>query len=109
MSKVYLKIKIKSLAAEASMIRREEHLWKLRDRELFFGLRSHRTWDVRREARAALLAYGFLRGRPYKKIEAFTYDPPPFGRVVALVKKYGAGSEIVMDWFQGRTEMAKAA
>jgi len=81
MSIIYIKIKIKSLAEEARMIRKEErkelkrlrHL-KITPRDhitdaLFMGLFNHRTWDVRRESRAANLAYAFLRGKQYKNIE----------------------------------------
>ena len=35
-------------------------------------LRNHRKLDVGQAARAAQLAYGFLRGVPYKKIEPKT-------------------------------------
>jgi hypothetical protein len=36
-------------------------------------LRSHRTQNVRDAARAAQLAYGFLREVPYRVIEPTTY------------------------------------
>jgi hypothetical protein len=124
MSVVYLKIKIKSLAEEARIIRAEErrhnigtrarkrirrHLAKTNNlteaqrralqrrsrpptghqEAIFWGLRSHRVRDVRREARAALLAYAFLRGRSYLESEGNAGTEPDWGRVVALVKKYG--------------------
>ena len=38
----------------------------------FMKLRDHRTHDVRNAARAAQLAYGFLRDVPYRKIESKT-------------------------------------
>lgn len=93
--KAYLRVKIKSLAAEAQIIRREERREKDRTKpgsvpsDVFFGLRSHRVLDVRREARAASLAYGFLRGRDYKRIEASCHEPPNWKRVEDLVRKYG--------------------
>lgn len=108
-----LRVKIKSLAAEAAIIRREEHRfpsraqrkrairtayanagldrnsiaevragkapkpnlelprWASRNRsnEVYNDLHRHRTIDVRREARAAQLAYAFLRHRPYETVE----------------------------------------
>ena len=122
--KVYLKVKIKSLAAEAQMIRQEERKCnigcrariKIRRRlrksnelsiddrarmerqlvkpsenamKAFWGLRYHRIYDVRDEARAAHVAYGFLRGRTYAQVEGAALSSPNWERVEALVKKYG--------------------
>lgn len=88
MSHKYLKVKIKSLAVEAAIIRKEENAAKARYRFLkgrqgsekqyeeevttFWGLRNHRTVDVRDESRAAQLAYAFVRGKPFKYVEANT-------------------------------------
>ena len=84
MSKIYLKVKIKSLADEAKIIRREERQAILRrdrkeelgnytkanqEHEVFEGLREHRMGIVRSEARAAQLAYGFIKGKKYAEIE----------------------------------------
>ena len=77
----YLKIKIKSLADEAQAIRAEErkvsrHFKNAKTEEHRYdhaltvqGLRDHRVGIVRDEARASLVAYGFLRGIPYERIE----------------------------------------
>lgn len=86
MSVKYLKIKIKSLASEAQMIRQEEHktrrnYQRIRDRQgleeaydrevdTFWGLRLHRTGHVRQETRESLLAYAFIRGQSYRTAEA---------------------------------------
>jgi hypothetical protein len=97
MSTKFLKVKIKSLAAEAVIIRLEES--RQRDKSvggLWWKLNYHRRIDVRREARCALLAYGYLRGRTLEQIEgkgAFS-EPlsaalPRWQRVEALVRKYG--------------------
>ena len=93
-----LKVKIKSLAAEARIIRLEEqrakgrrlsdagprvkdeakgyvvrndkhYEVKGRDDELREDLHRHRIDVVQVEARLALLAYGFLRGRLYAQLE----------------------------------------
>jgi hypothetical protein len=45
--------------------------------------------DVRRESRIANLAYGFLRGRSYRALEAKCYEEPNWQRVAELVRKYG--------------------
>lgn len=104
--KVYLKVKIKSLAAEAHIIRREE---KRHRGEVRAGLHFHRIGPVRNEARATLLAYGFLRGRPLALIE------PKRGKmagwmwekVEAMVKKYGDGDQ--RDRMQRFSEWKSAA
>jgi hypothetical protein len=127
--KAYLKVKIKSLAAEAQIIRREERRFLARSRQLtpeenatsevkriFWGLRQHRIWDVRREARSAGLAYGFIRGRGYRQIEAKCYEEPHWSRVAELVRKYGnlnlTGDQIkkaLMEWRNLDVKWSKAA
>lgn len=106
MNKVHLKIKIKSLAAEAQIIRREEQIWKARKERVehriitsddetsyiewhptYSSLRGHRVGTVREEARSALLAYGYLRGRTYRQIERFCYEPPNWQRIAQLAGK----------------------
>lgn len=117
--KVYLKIKIKSLALEAETIRREEKKYKTKyeyqnainnalaengneaeitDRadailHTRITLHEHRVNHVRKEARAALLAYGFLNGRAYTEIEGYTRTGFSWKRVEELVKKYGEGDQ----------------
>ena len=84
-------MKIKSLAAEAGIIRAEER--RHRDEPwMRESLRRHRTEDVRREQRASLLAYAFLRGRSYAATEPKPRVPPRMGRIVELVHVFlGAG------------------
>ena len=55
------------------------------------GLAEHRKGLVRSEARAANLAYGFVRGRSYKEIEQTCHNPPNWNRVEKLVTTYGEG------------------
>lgn len=66
---------MKELAYESTLIRREEKIAKPRNREEFWKLRDHRVNDVRNASRAAQLTYAFLRGKPYKSVEAKTTDP----------------------------------
>jgi hypothetical protein len=94
-----LRVRIKELAQEAKFIRFEENKikskqkinfnayysvdgkylgeWTQPDKNSsdFNSLRFHRTYDVRNAARAAQLAYAFLREKPYKTIEPKTYTP----------------------------------
>lgn len=143
--KAYLKIKIKSLAAEATMIHREErrhnigHRGRVRIRrqlakatdltpaqrarlerrmqkpsdraiKAFWGLRWHRTYDVRSESRASHIAYGFLNGLPYSRIEATCKTPPNWSRVEDLVKKYGEDDiRVRMQRFAEWKDIAKSA
>lgn len=83
-----LRVKVKSLAAESRIIRQEER--RARTTEVHASLYMHRVQDVRREARAALLAYAFIRGTAYARVEQPAPDnPPDLKRVGQLVEKYG--------------------
>ena len=83
-----LRVKVKSLADEAKIIRREEHRAKGWDE--WIALKSHRRGVVRTEARAAQLALGFLRGFPYRALEATVHPghEPNWRRVRQLAEKY---------------------
>lgn len=119
MSKIYLKVKIKSLAEEAKIIKLEERkalrnakhckktqgledqvdIWK----KTYSELKEHRKGIVRSEYRAALLAYGFIRGKTYNQMEnngpftdcgsvnwSYNYDHKSIiCRVGRLICKYG--------------------
>ena len=126
-----LKVKICSLAAEARIIRRMENAERayLRAKygavnrapgiapDKFWGLRNHRTIEVRREARAALLAYGFLREREWVTMEQTWHDPKEtalaLSRARDLVAKYGPGDKAKLkrefaEW-EGRGDRAREA
>jgi len=114
MSAKFLKIKVKCLAAEAKFIRKEERECKtlkvevpVKDRdgkvlrmktirklkarkvEMFNALRNHRIGVVRKEARNTLIAYAFVRNKPY------TTTAPKDKRLVdvesvrRMTRKYG--------------------
>lgn len=90
--RTYLKVKIKSLAAEAKIIRLETKRAKrasIRD-----GLALHRKGAVRFEARHTHLAYGFLRGREYRQMEQKAHTPPDWDKVRRMIERYGAH----LDW-----------
>lgn len=94
----YLKIKIVSLAAEATLIRKAERKWKAsyrhpkngnpRAKDVYLGLKDHRKTIVRDEARWAQIAYGFLRGRRYDQVERPVRKGINERRVIELVCKY---------------------
>jgi hypothetical protein len=81
-----LRVKLKSLAAEAKIIRREEKrtFGVIRD-ELW----KHRITVVRSEARCTHLAYGFIKGHTLEQMEQKSDTPPDWGKVRAMLKKYG--------------------
>lgn len=83
----HLKVKVFSLSAEMTYIRKQELKWKNKARiarqrqketavqyaeNNFWSLRSHRT-GLKAEARTTHLAYGFLKGIPYSKMEHICY------------------------------------
>lgn len=81
-----LRVKLKSLAAEARIIRREERRTSgVLQHELWF----HRIKVVRSEARCTHLAYGFIRGRTLDQMESKSDSPPNWDKVRAMLKKYG--------------------
>jgi hypothetical protein len=125
MSIVYLRVKIRSLAEEARIIRSEERRLRrpiLPTNDLFFGLRRHRVYDVRRETRASLLAYGLLRGRTYNQLEKTARqgrEAPDVNRVRELIQKYGADrnlpirdkvalGEFISAWMKDGTRLQRA-
>lgn len=91
-----LKIKLKSLGAEAAIIRKEEMKAKFSKRPEVIQLReemhSHRVHELRAETRATLLAYSYLRGKKYRQIEPRSNLEQWEARVkkiVSMVAKYG--------------------
>lgn len=108
----HLRVKIISLADEARTIRREEkkaladdggwRRWSWSGRRWepcsrttpeaqnsqYQSLREHRIGAVRRAARCAQLAYGFLRGRPYAVIEQKTSKAVDFREILKNAKRF---------------------
>lgn len=116
-----LRVKIKSLAAETKIIRFEEKRTKrtfdfetsntpnpaAREylantyHEKLWKLTHHRIFDVRKETRATLIAYAFLRNKPYSSVEnpKISITNNSFDsnylldRVVSMVNKYSEFKE----------------
>jgi hypothetical protein len=97
-----LKVKIKSLAAEAKIIRLEERkALKAKDYTLYARLREHRTANVRQEARHSQLAYTCIKNtQPYERIERTCRSKPQWGEVTSMVNRFGSP---VQDWDHGET------
>jgi hypothetical protein len=81
-----LRVKIKSLAEEAKIIRKEEQRTK---GNLRTELHLHRTWDVRRAARETHIAYGLIKGRTLEQIEPNRKTEVNWDAVNRMLKKYG--------------------
>lgn len=110
---LFLKVKIRSLESEAKIIRAYERKL-LGGTELREQLVYHRRIDIRREARATHLAYGYLRGRAYRLLEATCHEPPHRSNVERMVKKYGGVGAVdgLATWFDtplpGQSEIKAA-
>lgn len=66
------------------------------------AIHEGRVVGVRQQSRATQLAYGFLRGRPYNKIEGRCHDAPDWDRVVRLIDDHTLESRAV--WLQRYAE-----
>jgi len=95
MSIRFLKVKVKSLAAEARIIRFEEHRTR---GQLRNELHHHRVQVVRPEARATLLAYGYARGKTYASMEGPSSSVPDWDRVERMIKKYARLKQPLKEW-----------
>jgi hypothetical protein len=111
--RVYLKVKVKSLAAEALIIRKEEKKNTKVDPELGcnpirMGLKDHRKGVVRWEARHALLAYGFIRGRAYRQIEPSGSGSFDVDKVWRMIEKYSEKNADQKELFNIWKELGKS-
>lgn len=96
-----LKIKLKSLAAEARIIRQQERAalrnenWMRKEGDpaqypiLSEELHAHRTKVVRKVARDTHIAYGLIRGKAWEQMEPNSKSQPDWDAVEKMVKKYG--------------------
>ena len=60
----------------------------------YFRLQGHRTYTVRREARATHLARCFLRGRTYREVEKDARTRPDWITIDRLLKKYATKEQL---------------
>ena len=94
---IHLRVKVKSLAAEAEIIRREA---QKTEGMVKWGLNQHRKTVVRYHSRINLLAYGLLRGIPYGAMEHKCHTPPDFDAIVTIARRFGGDSETVKLWVE---------
>lgn len=81
-----LRVNVKTLAAEARIIRQETERAGAVYRP---HLTEHRRGRLRREARYAHLALAFLRGRPYRAVEAKCREPVDEARLANKIQRHG--------------------
>lgn len=84
-----LRVKVKSLAEEAKIIRREE---RKTQGDLRNELHEHRVTVVRRAARDAHIAYGLIRGLTIDQMEPTRKSEPDWEAIKKMVFKYGSDS-----------------
>lgn len=85
MTPLFLKVKLKSLAAESKIIRDLER----RCPPHRTALREHRLFVVRKATRNTHLAYGYLRGLTYDQIECNPRSWPNWREVERMAMQYG--------------------
>lgn len=101
-----LRIKVKSLAEEARIIRREEQrTWGLLRAELH----NHRVVQVRRAARSAYIAYGLIKGRTMAEMEGsrMPFNVPDWPGIYKMVMRYGGYSLDLIKDEEGRVLLQK--
>jgi hypothetical protein len=80
-----LRVNVKSLSAEARIIRAEEKRAGCCYRN---ALHLHRVGRLREEARYAQLALAFVRGKPYRSVESDKSKPVTLSRLVKKVDAF---------------------
>lgn len=85
----FLKVKLKTLAEEARIIRHEERKYFGMDR---WDLQHHRKTVVRDEARRTLIAYQFIRGRNWRvHVSSCDYTRTmDLDHVERMIRRYGS-------------------
>jgi hypothetical protein len=93
----HLRVRIKELASEAQHIRHEANQTAGFEK---WELNHHRTSVVRPAARNYLLAYGFMRGMPYRRMEPVVREgnAPNWKQVAKVVTKFGGDPEKLEEW-----------
>ena len=95
---VELKIKLKSLAEEQRIIRKEELSIKngkfsYKSNQRRESIYLHRVMHVRPIIRATHIAYGLIRGLQYHEIENSPKSIPNWNKVKEMIKKYSTNND----------------
>lgn len=98
-----LKIKSKTYHFEISTIKLEEqrqrHYLTRLSRARAFGpleieMRQHRL-GLRKLARETHIAYGLVKGKPFQRLESFSFTAPNWDSILKMCLKYGNAT---IDW-----------
>lgn len=129
--KSHLQVKVYSMSAEMSYIRRKEEQWKNRARyarqkqkqqsidyaeKAFWSLRCHRM-VMKSEARNTHLAYGFMKGRSYEQMEHICYgqlkgygsSEPDWKAIETMIQRFSKDEPYPQNWMQQFTQWLEAA
>ena len=96
-----LRVNVKSLAAEAKIIRDE--MRRADTSEAREALHHHRMTRVRPEARLAHLALAFTRGVPYKTVEPSAREKPSPKDLTSKISRFAwipQADQKVHDWLR---------
>jgi len=96
-----LRVNVKSLAAEAKIIRDE--IQRATTKEARESLHYHRMERVRPEARMAHLALAFARGKAYKEAESKARNKPSVPELVKKIQRFAWTADAeqkVHDWLR---------
>ena len=96
-----LRVNVKSLAAEAKIIRDE--IRRATTTEAKNALHDHRMMRVRPEARLAHLALAFTRGMPYKAAETSAREKPSVKDLTNKVTRFAwtpNAEQKIHDWLR---------
>jgi|SRR5882724_1281901 len=128
----HLKVKVFTLAAEMTYIRRQEEKWKTHAKfarqkqnkaislayaeRAFWSHRDHR-YALKEDARSSHLAYGCMRGIPYSKMENLCYGPlkgygssePNWKHIETMVEKFSKDEDSPQLFMQAFAEWLEAA
>ena len=107
LSRARFRVKIRSLAIEAEIIRHEEK--KATDDHDRGILHAHRVGVLRAESRCALLAYAFVRGVAYRRVEPGGKQPMDVKRIAAIVRSLTEREALPHDVEKWRQAEIKAA
>ena len=102
---IHLRIKVKTLVAESQIIRKEARKTK---GMVKWGLNEHRKTIVRSHTRFNLLAYGLLRGVPYRVMESKCREKPDFESVARVARRFGCSAEDLELWIADAREHLKS-
>lgn len=134
--KSHLQVKVYSMSAEMTYIRRKEEQWKNRARiartrltemeksakvstyaeNAFWSLRCHRM-VMKSEARNTHLAYGFMKGRSYEQMEHICYgqlkgygsSEPDWKAIETMIQRFSKDEPYPQNWMQQFTQWLEAA